>query len=65
MNSSFVVNLDDSDGHGSHWVGVYGNHFFNSFGIAPSERIKKFMKKSFNLKENDIYYLSHQIQKID
>ena len=63
--SSFVINLDDSDGPGTHWVAIYGNHYFDSFGIAPSTRIKSFMRKIFNLKPNDIHYLSHQIQKMD
>lgn len=44
-----VINLDEHDKAGSHWVGLYGNlkdnklYFFDSFGIKPKKNIQKYI----------------------
>ena len=65
QHSSFIINLDDSGGTGTHWVAVYGKHYFDSFGVPPSTRIMNCMRSVFNLKRGQIKYLSHQIQDYD
>jgi len=47
-----IINLDDSQGLGTHWVIVVNNPwlkeilFFDSFGVYPSKRIIAFMERS-------------------
>jgi len=39
---SCVVNIENfNDGSGTHWVAVYNNNYFDSFGLPPSDLIKK------------------------
>ncbi|KAK7605022.1 hypothetical protein V9T40_006208 [Parthenolecanium corni] len=64
INERAVVNLDSSEGRGTHWVcySKKGNkvEYFDSFGVQPPiELINYFGKKAI------ISYNSEQIQKID
>lgn len=49
---SGTVNLDDSDGEGTHWVCYYNDpkseyvEYFDSFGLAPPTEVKKFLDTS-------------------
>jgi hypothetical protein len=59
--SSCVINIQDfNDGSGTHWVAVYNNNYFDSFGLPPSDVIKKYMNKKFK----KIYYSSNQLQPV-
>jgi hypothetical protein len=65
-----VINLDNHDQDGSHWVGLYSDllknqvYFFDSLGYPPRKRIRKFInrivkflyKRKYNeeLKINDV-----------
>jgi len=56
-----VFNLDESYKSGSHWVACYLDlkkgqvYFFDSYGVAPEARIRKFMRKAENfLKQKGI-----------
>ena len=46
-----IFNLDEHDKSGSHWVGLYSDikkgtvYFFDSYGIRPEYRIRKFMRR--------------------
>lgn len=48
--SAFVLNLDDSDGPGTHWVAVYHHpkseyvDYFDSFGLPPPLEVQKYTK---------------------
>lgn len=43
-----ILNLDDSDGTGTHWVAWHKNckqkYFFNSYGIRPQLQLIKYLK---------------------
>jgi hypothetical protein len=41
----YIVNLNKSDEPGSHWVLIFNNIYFDSFGVSPPEEIIRFMKK--------------------
>lgn len=63
-NERAIVNLDSSEGTGTHWVcyNKKGSNidYFDSFGVKPpTELIKYFGKKA------KINYNSEQIQKVD
>lgn len=66
QNEIRCVNIDDSSGSGTHWVG-YLNHkslpyafYFDSFGMVPPPEVIKYLKTS----GKPIYYNSSQIQHI-
>lgn len=46
---SMIINLDDSNGQGTHWVGAYHNDkeilYFDSFGVSPPEELRKYKRK--------------------
>ena len=50
----FVLNLDNHNQSGSHWVGVFVNlekyqiYYFDSVGIKPENRVTEFNKKVYN-----------------
>jgi hypothetical protein len=57
---SYVVNLDKTDGNGTHWVAIYYKPeyilFFDSYGVyAPKEIID-------NAKSKNLYYSNFIIQ---
>ena len=49
-----VINLDTSDGNGTHWVSLYINlkkrqlYFFDSYGKKPMKSIFNFMNRIYN-----------------
>lgn len=49
-----VINLDTSDGNGTHWVSLYMNlkkrqlYFFDSYGKKPMKSIFNFMNRIYN-----------------
>jgi hypothetical protein len=49
-----VINLDTSNGSGTHWVSLYANlkkrqlYFFDSYGKKPMKSIFKFMNRIYN-----------------
>ena len=47
-----VINLDDSNGPGTHWTAWYKNIYFDSYGLPPPE---EFLDKTNNavIKYND------------
>lgn len=59
-----IINLDDSDGPGTHWVGYYihidNPLYFDSFGLSPDDRTIKFLRGS-----NPILYNDSQLQDFD
>jgi len=61
-NSSVVINLQDSiDGGGTHWVCCYGNEYFDSFGVAPPDIVKKYLEK----KHSNILFNTSKLQQDD
>ena len=47
----YIVNLDEADGPGSHWVCIYNCnpgicYYFDSFGVDPCEEVLRFMKQT-------------------
>ncbi|CAH6421473.1 Ulp1 protease [uncultured virus] len=55
-----VFNLDEHYKSGTHWISLYACldsgccYFFDSFGIEPNKRIRKFMRKIANFIQNDL-----------
>lgn len=51
-NFSYIINTDNNDSLGSHWVCMYNDHrlshilFFDSLGSAPCSVFYNFMKKA-------------------
>lgn len=59
---SMVVNLEDfADGNGSHWVCVYGNEYFDSFGLRPPNIVEHWMET----KHPESYFNSSKLQMDD
>ena len=57
-----VINLQDFlDGGGTHWVCVFGNEYFDSFGLSPPEEVVGWMKKH----HKKCWYNSSKIQMND
>jgi hypothetical protein len=62
-NISFVINYDNYDGPGTHWVCVYGrDEFYDSFGIVPSDIIQLWFRNTYKLKHGEIKYPNHKMQ---
>src|SRR3989442_14514410 len=71
-NESFILNLDDKDGNGTHWTCVFITdkigltksvknvvcYYFDSFGFPPPIEVNEYLRK-FNKR----YYNSFEIQK--
>ena len=38
---SFVLNLDELEDPGTHWVSVFHNEYYDSFGLPPPQKVGK------------------------
>ena len=65
-----VVNFDNSDGNGTHWVAYFNSSglpenehviYFDSYGLPAPEEIKKYLKTS----GKKIKYNTGEIQNVD
>lgn len=62
-----IINLDRSDGPGTHWVCCYTNSnlpyniYFDSFGVGPSDIISKYLKQNGKL----IKYNNSELQMME
>jgi hypothetical protein len=60
--SCYVINMDDENGGGTHWVAIYSSHsngfYFDSFATMPPKNIINFFKR-YKIKWN---YNRQQIQ---
>ncbi len=63
-NTSLIINYNNQDEPGSHWVACYGKEFYDSFGVVPSSTIQNWLRKTYHLDKGDIVYPSHQQQHI-
>ena len=43
---NFIVNFDDYN-NGTHWVSIYQNIYFDSYGIIAPDNIENYMKKGY------------------
>ena len=39
-NGSYILNLDSAENDGTHWVAVYNREYFDSYGLAPPEKLR-------------------------
>jgi hypothetical protein len=66
-----VINLDEHDRAGSHWVGLFTDlikkklYFFDSYGHKPDKQIKTFMKKVAKYFDKDIDLSEGSINKTE
>jgi hypothetical protein len=44
-NYNYIINLDDNIG--SHWVGLYKNIYFDSYGILPPESVENYLNDKY------------------
>ena len=62
-SESILLNMDDSNGQGTHWVSLYvkGNncYYFDSFGFEPPLEIKEYCSGK------DGYFSTYKIQARD
>jgi hypothetical protein len=62
---SCIINLEDSNEDGSHWVALYNDknenftEYFDSYGMKPALQTIRFVKKHFR---KSIYYNDTQVQ---
>ena len=59
LNECGILNLDDSNGNGTHWVGFLKNGkvkiYFDSYGLQPPTELVKYL-------HSPVYYNSERIQ---
>lgn len=58
-NECGIVNYQNSDQPGSHWIAYHNNEVFDSYGLPPPEKLKKYIKTRYP----EIVYNSTQYQK--
>jgi len=63
--TSLIVNYNNSNEAGSHWVATYGTQFYDSFGVIPSDIIQKWIRTTYKIPKGHIEYVEHQQQKIE
>ena len=37
-SGGYIINLDEYDDTGTHWVAIYNNVYFDSFGVYPPKK---------------------------
>jgi hypothetical protein len=41
----YILNLQNSDESGSHWTLLYAGNYFDSYAVAPTKAISRFVKR--------------------
>ena len=54
----FIINFDNYNNKGTHWVAIYNNIYFDSFGLISPYEIEKYFK-------NNYFYNNSQIQNLN
>jgi len=54
-HKKYIINMDNNNGKGTHWVGLIDNYYFDSFGLKPPNIIS-------NLFNGKYYYNDTQYQ---
>jgi hypothetical protein len=44
-NKAYILNLDNSDGPGSHWTALIGTKYYDPYGVHPTKAISRFAKE--------------------
>jgi hypothetical protein len=70
-NESLILNLDDSDGNGTHWTSLFvkgkTSYYFDSFGLPPPKEVINYCPNNNNRSAQralvERYYNTFKIQK--
>ena len=57
-NNKFIINMSDKLKKGTHWVCLYDNYYFDSYGLEPPIDVEQFINKNY-------YYNNQQYQFIN
>ena len=69
-NHVYILNIQNQGEPGSHWTALYNGHYFDSYGIGPTQAIQRFTKdwnthcyQSYNQESCGFYamYIADQI----
>ena len=52
--NKYIINLDNSNNPGTHWVGLIDNYYFDSYGLPAPINIIKHLNNKYYM--NDIQY---------
>jgi len=55
--NKFIINMDNSNNNGTHWVSLYDNFYFDSYGLEAPNEVYDFLNKQY-------YYNNQQYQKL-
>ena len=43
-NKAYIINLQNHNENGSHWVAIYKSHYFDSYGVVPTVSVSRYAK---------------------
>jgi len=46
-HKKYIINMDNNDGKGTHWVGLINNYYFDSFGLKPPNIIANLFNNKY------------------
>ena len=61
-NNNYIVNIDKKDGLGSHWVAIYKNIYFDSYGLKPPNVIENYFINGYHMNDKQIQPLNKNAQ---
>ncbi len=61
---SYIVNLDDSEGPGTHWMGLYvapkGSFYYDPYGIDPPREVRRFAPRPLRVNHHKHQHAASQ-----
>ena len=59
---NYIINIDKKENNGSHWVAIYKNIYFDSYGLKPPNSIEDYFKKGYYMNDKQIQPLNNNSQ---
>ena len=55
--NKYIINMDNNNGKGTHWVGLIENYYFDSFGLKPPNIISDLFNGKYYYNDTQYQFL--------
>lgn len=55
--NKYIINMDNNNGKGTHWVGLIDNYYFDSFGLKPPNIISELFNGKYYYNDTQYQFL--------
>jgi len=56
-SNKYIINMDNKDGKGTHWVAMIDSYYFDSYGLKPPMIIEKLLNNKYYYNDTQYQFL--------